>query len=262
MDTQIINNILSGVGISAILLGKYMDPKHTTKFQLIHSVKTQWILKAVFCVVYILFLNTIIYGNVKNDKNNFIFDKLKIFDLKQWTSKFPDVSKMIMTFLNDLINGIKSRFNKWINNLVSQITSFFPKIGRWFKNLGQWFYNFLKPIVTSFYTLPNEIASWLITKSMDYFQYYILGTLIFIAHVTRELVVAFFMKVILLPANLAKDAINSAFPKWAKDAINGISAGGYDAAVNGAYNTVVKIMNPVKDELKKSIPDVEFDDFY
>ena len=55
MDTQIVN-ILSAVGISAILLGKYMNPEHTTKFLLIHSVKTQWILKAVISVVYILVL--------------------------------------------------------------------------------------------------------------------------------------------------------------------------------------------------------------
>lgn len=260
MDTQIVN-ILSAVGISAILLGKYMNPEHTTKFLLIHSVKTQWILKAVISVVYILVLNTLFYG-LKNDKNNFIFDKLKIFDLKKWTSKFPDVSKIIMTFLSDLFNGIKNRFVKWINGLVNQITSFFPKIGLWFKNLGQWFYDYFKPIVSSFVTLPVEISSWLATKSMEYFQYYILGTFIFIAHVTRELVTAFFMKVILLPATIAKDAINSAFPKWAKNAINDLSGGGFDAAVNAAYNTVVKTMNPVRDALKGAIPDVEFDDFY
>ena len=88
-----------------------------------------------------------------------------------------------------------------------------------------------------------------------------MGIFIFVAEVVRDFVIGFFTKILTIPGSIIKGIVNSAFPNWAIDAINALSGGAFDSAVNGVADLVNGTFNPIKDQINR-IELIDFEDYY
>jgi len=255
MDAQ---DVIKIIVVSIILLGNYMNPHNEIKLFIIR-IKSQWIVKAIISLLVVLYLNLVFKNYTQNEE---IINKFIEYDPKKWTEKFPNIWELLKEFLTKFFNGIIKSVEEWAINTSKSIENFSNIIGNWFINLGTWFVNFFGDIGNNLKTTAVDFSNWLGNKSAEFVKYYVLGIFIFIAEVVRDFVIGFFTKVLTIPGSIIKGIVYSAFPNWAIDAINGLSGGAFDRAVNGVADLVNGTFKPVSDELNKGFELIDFEDYY
>jgi hypothetical protein len=253
MDAQ---DVIKFIVVSIILLGNYMDPRNEIRLFIIR-IKSQWLLKAFISLLVVLLLNLIFKNDNQNDE---IINKLNEYDPKKWTERFPNIWDIIKNFLTKFFNRILNSVRNWAINASNSISSFFTNIGNWFLNVGTWFVNFFYDIGKNLKNTAEDFGSWITTKSIEFVKIYVLGIFIFISYVLREFVVGFFSKVLTIPGSLVGGAVNSAFPNWAIDAINALSGGAFNKAVDGVVYYLNAPLQPIRDQLD-AIEVMNFEDF-
>jgi len=255
MDAQ---DVIKIIAVFIILLGNYMDPHNEINLFIIRF-KSQWLLKAIISLLVVFLLNLIFKNDSQNEE---IINEIKEYDPKKWTESFPSIWEKIKEFLTEFFDGILKSVEEWAINASNSITNFFNNIGIWFLNLGTWFVNFFGDIGNNLKTTADDFSNWLGNKSAEFVKYYVLGIFIFIAEVVRDFVIGFFTKVLTIPGSIIKGIVYSAFPNDAIKAINFISAGYFDKAVNEVANLVNGTFKPVSDELNKGFELIDFEDYY
>lgn len=258
MDVQDVINqdVIKFIIVSAILLGNYMDPHNEIRLFIIR-IKSQWLFKAFISLLVVLLLNLIFKNHIQNDE---IINKLNEYDPKKWTERFPSIWNIIKDFLTKFFNRILNSVRNWAINASNSISSFFTNIGNWFLNVGTWFVNFFYDIGKNLKNTAEDFGSWITTKSIEFVKIYVLGIFIFISYVLREFVVGFFSKVLTIPGSLVGGAVNSAFPNWAIDAVNALSGGAFNKAVDGVVYYLNAPLQPIRDQLD-AIEVMNFEDF-
>lgn len=254
MDAQ---DVIKIIAVSIILLLYDIDPHNEIKLFVIR-IKSQWIVKAIVSLLVVLYLNLVFKNYTQNEE---IINKIKEYDPKKWTEKFPNIWELLKEFLTKFFNGIIKSVEEWAINASESIDNFFNIIGNWFLNLGTWFVIFFGDIGNSLKTTADDFGNWITNKSTEFAKYYVLGILIFVAEVIRDFVIGFFTKILTIPGSIIKGIVNSAFPNWAIDLINTTTAGAFDSAVNGVADLVNGTFNPVKDQLNR-IELIDFEDYY
>jgi hypothetical protein len=254
MDAQ---DVIKIIAVSIILLLYDIDPHNEIKLFIIR-IKSQWIVKAIISLLVVLYLN-LVFKNYK--QNEEILNKIKEYDPKKWTEKFPNIWELLKEFLTKFFDGIIKSVEEWAINVSKSIENFSNIIGNWFTNLGTWFINFFGDIGNSLKTTADDFGNWITNKSTEFVKYYVLGIFIFVAEVVRDFVIGFFTKILTIPGSIIKGIVNSAFPNWAIDAINALSGGAFDSAVNGVADLVNGTFNPIKDQINR-IELIDFEDYY
>ncbi len=134
---------------------------------------------------------------------------------------------------------------------ATAIANWILSFGSVFDNINETLSGIPEKIIGYF----NSLTDWINTKAIEFFTSIVEPIILIFLDMVIKLFSEGILALVSLPGSVVKNAVSGAFPSWAKNAINDLSGGAFNAAVNATVRVVNSPFNVIK-EAVKGIPDL------